>query len=1589
MTIARRTILIFIAILLVLYIAIQTDYVQNKLVHYATGKLSKALGTEVRIRQVSISLFNKLNLEGMLVRDQKKDTILYAGQLKVRMTDWFFLRNKAVLKYVGLEDAVVKLQRTDSVWNYQFIADYFASPSPKPKDTTGGLELDLKKIDLKNVHFLNNDLWTGDILDARVASLVLDADKIDLKNKRFNISSVVLNKPQVTIYSLVPLRPPHLKRKAPAVPDTGLYYNAGWIDLNVQRMQLINGGLNIEGNLEKPYPGFDGSHIRLSKLSGSINRFHFQKDTLTALVHLSAKDRSGLELKKLKANFRLTPQIMELANLDLQTNKSRLTNYYAMKFNNFNEDFAEYVDSVVMVARFNYSNVHSDDIAFFAPELKSWKKEAILTGNFIGTVTDFKVTGFNARIGTTTAVNGTLAMKGLPEIDKTIISFNNGSVQTNVYDLSVFVPALGKLEQPNLAALGQILYRGSYNGTIHRFRTSGILSTKLGGLKADISMKLPAYGEPVYDGNIEAIRFNAGKFLSVDELGAVDFKGKVTGSSFNINRLKTQLNGIASSIEYNNYKYTNITANGTVQKKYFNGELEINDPNLGFTADVEVDFSKEEPLFNIVGDLSNSNLQALNFLKEKIQVVGLLDVNFTGSNIDKFIGTAKFLNAEIRSSETNVRFDSLNLTSDYSDSLKTLHVGSNDFNATVKGRFSIMELPASFQAFLYNYYPAYIKPLKSTPRNQQFTFSINTGYFEPYIRLFEKNVSGFNDVMLNGSINTSNNKLGVDAYIPYGRYKNYSGIGFSLTGNGNFDSLAVSSTIKSIELGDSMRLPNSVIHITSRKDHSVVAINTSASNALNEASLNADVYTLDDGVKVQFRPSSFVLNNKAWHIEKSGFIEIRKKLLNAQNVKFTQGFQEITVEPGRLNGVGNYNNLVVKLKNLILGDITSLFMKNPRLEGLTTGSVNLYNFFDDFSADAELKTEEFSIDEDSVGVVFVNAGYRSSSGLIPFKVISPNSGYNFTADGSYNLKDSTGKSFTTTIELNRSRIGIVEQFLKGLFSDLSGEATGALTISGDPNAPDLLGNIELRKGGLKVDYTQVYYTIDSALIRFQEDGINFGRFTIYDQYKNKGTVAGKLYEKNFKNMVFDFDLSTDKLLLIDTKATDNQQFYGRAIGKASMSFKGPETGCKMVITAESNDSSHITIPNSVSRESGAADFIVFKQYGTEMEQIKPKSNFNLSVDLDVTANNKVQIDVILDELTGDVIKAVGNGRLRIKAGTIDPLTIKGRYNIERGKYDFNFQSLLKKPFDLMPNAGNYIEWNGDPYKAELSVDALYTAERVSLSDLIGKNSFSGLVKGYRGDVLVIASLRNQLSKPDIKFRLDFPQGSPIKNDNEFAQFLTRIQKDENEMLKQVSFLIVFNSFAPPGETSITTGSNPYSFSSIGINSLSQILTKEVNKAVSNLLYKITRDKSLRFDLGASLYSSSSIFGTDGTSVQANSNRLDRSRVNFKVGRSFFNNNVTVTFGGDLDFNLGNSSSVQSGNFQWLPDLNIEIILSQDRKLRAIIFSKNSLDISGANFGRRNRQGASISFRQDFESLFGAKQEPIEVSKPETDSTRKQ
>ena len=1572
-----RILLGLLLLIILIWLAIQTSPVQNWLVGIATSKLSKAIGTEVRVQEVGISFFDKLNMKGVLVRDQNKDTLLHAGALKVRITDYFFLKNKADITYIGLEDAVVKLQRLkDSTWNYQFIVDYFAGTdsikvldtvqlaSTPSKSNKKPFQLGLKKIDLKKVSFLQNDLWVGERMFIKVGSLFAETDQVDFNKTSFLIKEVTIDNPYFSLLQLDGLRPPKPKNKV----DTGLSLNPGHLYLQIADIQLKNGTfynhIDAENN---DSPLFDGEHIRVTHLNGRVKNFSFREDTISADIQLSAKERCGLELRQLKTNFTLTPQLIELAKLTLETPRSRLTNFYSMKFKDF-KSMNDFNNNVVLQARLVNSQLHLQDLSYFAPELKNIAHKFWINGTAKGTLSKLDVQSLNVKYGENTYLTGNVNITGLPDIDNTFFQMQDANLQTNAFDFYQILPNLKKLNTPDLPAMGKVWFRGGFNGTIHQFATQGMVTTALGSIQSNILLSLPLKGEPAYKGSIQTNSFNVGKLMKDSSFGRLSFTGKIEGSSFSIASMKSKFEGKIDSIQYSNYTYSNITAKGNFQKQQFIGEINVDDPNLNIISNVEIDLTGEKPNFNILSDISKLHLQELGFLKERLDIESFVDLNFKGNTIDDFLGTAKLVNTKLTTNSENQSFDSLVLTS-YFDQNKHLELKGNNISAAINGEYNIMDLQGSFQSLLSRYFPAYISAPKTNPKNQNFNFSIQTNYIEPYAQFFNKNLFGLNDINLTGTINTQKSEMDFELFVPYLKFNDITILQAEINAKGLQDSLVLLGTTNGLVIGDSLDFPNTSFSIRAAQDHAVVGILTSSNNSFENAELLADVFTLPDGVRIQFRPSNFVLNQKNWTIDKKGELVIRKNFLFAKDLRLSQGFQEINLYTKEEDG-GNTQYLMIDVKDVVLGDLVSMFLTEPRLEGATTGNIRIDDFFGKMTAKANFSIDQFNFNEDSIGLVKLSALYESANEKLSYSIASSNPGYDFEGDGSYQLNDSISP-LSTRVVLRDAKIDLLEPYLEGLFSNIKGRAKGEIMVFGNPNSPEILGTAVVKKAGLLVDYTKVYYEIDSLAVQFKEDGLYFGEFTIKDPYNNTGTVKGKLLEKGFANMIFDFELATKKLLLINTTAQDNSQFYGKAIGEATLSLKGPESNALMSIVAKANDSSSIVIPNSSSKASGDVNFIVFKEYGSEIKKEETKSNFNLTVDLDVTANNLVKIDVILDELTGDIIKATGNGRLRIRAGTSEDLTMSGRYNIEKGSYDFNFQSIIRKPFILRPESGNYIEWSGDPYRAQLKIDAVYTAERISFADLVGNQSFSGAVKAYRGDVYVIAELREFLTKPAIRFKLDFEQGAPIKSEPEFEALIRRIESEENAILTQVAYLIVFNSFAPYGTQNQSTALGSTSLASISINTISSLITNEVNKVLSNVLYKITGDKSWRFDLATSVYSSSNIFA----GAAGNNNQLDRSKVNLKLGKSFLNDQIIFTFGSDLDFNT--PGVAQTGQFQWLPDFNLELILSRDRKLRAIIFVKNNLDISGTSIGRRNRQGVSISYKQDFNRFFGKKEDEID------------
>lgn len=1549
-----------------LWILVQTSFFQNYIVHRVAHRLSKNLNTTVSIKKIDIELFDKMDLQGLLILDHKKDTLLYAGDAKVTITDWFFFKENISLQYIGLYDAFVNLYRTDSTWNYQFLVDYFSGPK-KQKDTSStAINLDLKVLNLKNVKVWQRDEWRGENILASVAQLNIHADQFDINKKVIRISSFLLDHPSFSMYDYTGKEPADTTSNnntdSSSIKTDTPWNSDGW-QLFVENLSLKDGLAAIEkqGSTHPLMNVFDDSHIILSDINATFKNTSLINDTLKAAISLSTKDRGGFVIKNLSGQWKFTPQIMEFKNFDLRTNKSHLQNYFAMHYHHFNDDMQDFVHAVNLEARFENSILSSEDIAYFAPDVHTWNTVFTLNGEVHGTIDNLSARKMIISAGNENYLDGNVSLRGLPDIDKTFIDLRANELRTSYTELSKLIPSLKGIDQPKLSAFGKIKFSGSYTGYFNDFVTYGTLSTEIGTLQTDLHLKVPSVGKPIYQGTLSTNDFQLGKFISNSAIGNISFDGKIKGQGFNANHLNLGIDGNIRKMQFNGYEYTNIIAHGDIRNKIFSGNASINDPHIQIDTLIgSINFSKINPEFVLRADVKKLHLKNLQFTKDSISLTGKFNLNFTGSNIDDFLGNAKLYNAVLSDEGKQLSLDSIYINSTLSDGKKFLTVETNDLQLGINGHFTILQLPEAFQLFLNKYYPAYINKPKKQIGDQDFSFYIKTENISDYINLFDARMTGFNNSVIQGNINIAANSLNLQAEVPQFNYTNISFNNIDFTATGTKDTLVLKGDIDDVVINDSLHSPDTRFSIIAANDISDIQIIASGTKTVSNADISARIQTTKDGFKAIFNPSTFAINQKQWKIEKEGVLELKDSVLVASNIHLSQNGQDVYVST-QPSPTGGKNDIIVAAQNLIVEDFSPMFLKSPKLEGLLNGNIRINDPFGKMAVSFDTKIDRFKFENDSIGILIANGEYLSSPAEVKVNVISNNSLYNFTGDLAYKINDSTINQLSGSIVLNNSGIHILENYLNSIFSTFDGRATGKLILSGKESAPKLTGSVRLDSTTMTVDYTQCRYTLkDSSIITFNPDEIDFGTIKIIDTLNHTATLTGKIYHTFFDNFFFnDLHLKTDpvgngpsKFILLNTTASDNTDFYGHVVGRADLTLNGFVTDMTMNISGEPTDSSHIYLPTGETAETGSMDYLEFIKFGREMKaDLQSRQNTNIKVNMEITANPLAKIDVILDETTGDVIKAQGSGKLNITAGTRDPLTIRGRYDIEQGQYTFNFQTFLKTPFTLQQG---YIEWQGDPYLANLNIDAIYKAENVNLNNIPTSTGF----KNVSGDVDIIFKLRGTLKNPEPGFEFQFPFDNPLKSDPIASEFLkTRFQEDKTALMNQVASLLLFNQFMNTDQ-GLITGNNTGNFVT---RSVGQLLSATLSTSLNSWLQKVLNTNSVNLI---------TTINTSDFNFQKGATQQELQNVgNFGVKTAFLNNKLLITVAGNVDYRLGQAVTASNSNFLFTPDVSFQYLISPSGQLRVIGFNRSDPDLGDiAGVTRRNRTGIQLSYRKDFDTF---------------------
>ena len=190
---------LLIAFVLYLHTAVGKSVVRKKLQSFLQEKWK----TEIVIRNVDYRLPNWIALEGVIILDSKRDTVLNAGRLYVGIKLLKLLFNNVDVTAVILDDISLYCHRgkNDSAFNFQFILDAFApaSTDTRPKSEGTLLHLTVKALRLNNVR-LNYQDQKGELyFTAFINQLSVLPGSLRPEKNEFNLHDFVLQNSNVAI----------------------------------------------------------------------------------------------------------------------------------------------------------------------------------------------------------------------------------------------------------------------------------------------------------------------------------------------------------------------------------------------------------------------------------------------------------------------------------------------------------------------------------------------------------------------------------------------------------------------------------------------------------------------------------------------------------------------------------------------------------------------------------------------------------------------------------------------------------------------------------------------------------------------------------------------------------------------------------------------------------------------------------------------------------------------------------------------------------------------------------------------------------------------------------------------------------------------------------------------------------------------------------------------------------------------------------------------------------------------------------------------------------------------------------------------
>ena len=596
---------------------------------------------------------------------------------------------------------------------------------------------------------------------------------------------------------------------------------------------------------------------------------------------------------------------------------------------------------------------------------------------------------------------------------------------------------------------------------------------------------------------------------------------------------------------------------------------------------------------------------------------------------------------------------------------------------------------------------------------------------------------------------------------------------------------------------------------------------------------------------INFNPGDISFGDESWSIAPSQ-ISWKPENLSVKDFIMRSGNQAIHIDGTADTDPSSL--LTIKLQNIqVVKIFETLDINKALIGGTATGECQLRNIFSktpEMRCD-RLDVKDISYNYCVLGDARLQAHWDNAdkSVYLDADITGPEDRHSRI----YGTITPAGEKLDITIDANHARLGFLKPFMSAFAADVDGYASGKAHLFGTFKYIDMEGDLFAESLGLKIDFTNTWYYAANDSVHIRPGTIDIKDIQVKDKYGNTATLNGYVRHTFFKEPVFDFRITDARnFLSYDVTPQQSPDWYGHIFGNGSANISGHPGVVNIDVDMSTAQGSKFTFVLSDAEQADDYTFITFRdptkglvadtiietdplpavvrefrdRYLAKTADVP--SAYNMDFHIDITPD--ADMVIVMDPVGGDEINATGRGNLRMTyASQGNDLKMYGTYTIEKGKYNFTLQDIIVKDFTIKD--GSSITFTGDPYAAVLDIQAVYNVN-ANLSDL--DESFLNDRDLNRTNVPVHALLmaRGDMRQPEVSFDLEFPTLT-----SDIYRKVRSIISTEEMMNRQIIYLLALNRFYTPDYMSTTKGNELFSVAS---STLSSQLSSMLGKLNNNL-----------------------------------------------------------------------------------------------------------------------------------------------------------